>query len=1261
MKFTLSYYTVVVLGSLTGLAWGQEVAEREQDRLIVAATDADADEPLAGVSLRFNGSIAGNRYDRWVQTDEEGVASIEWDAGAEIKNLWMTASKPQFVPIHYIWRSERRAIELQDIINLEFQHGQEIGGIVRDEQGEPIQGASVTVRMPVDWPKLDNWVFTASEQVTDGEGRWQWDGAPKDLGRASISIEHPYYLPGRATASPGLDTVTVLEKGLQVTGRVVTTDGEPIAGAIARLGLDRFGTDEPEAYTDAEGKFVLENCKPGRTAVTVQAERYSPDMRALTVSTDDKVTDSGEFHLGPGHTLIVRIVDRAGNPIPGAVMATDTWRSHRTLAFRANADAEGRIQWQSAPDDTILCDFLKTEYMSTRNMPIAASDEEHVVTLHPPLTISGAVTDAATGEPVPAFEVRMGYRWQSRPQPSWSRDEGAHYRDGSYEYKFDEPIDGEYVLQVVAAGYLPASSRPFKSDEGAVTFDFALKFGSGITGTVLSPSGEPAAGVDVVRATPSNNLYLQRGELPRSTSAEVVHTDADGQFTLPPLDDDRFLLFALDDSGFAKATPDQFAASSEIHLQPWGRIEGRVLEGDQPGAGRQIAFYPRDASQQGPVRWSYSYNAPTDAKGRFELDRVVTGPGTVALVVMTESAGGARGSYGWQTLVDIKPGEITPVTIGGTGQRVVGRVQLDRKPDVVVDWTTNEPVSAERWDIENNRRDGSFFRCLGNIAADGRFEIPDVPPGDYKLTITVNGPSTDRWGGPGQAVGRTSIEFSVPEFPGGRSDEPLELGVITAKLFDTLDVGELAPDFVAEKLDGGQLRLRDLWGKLVLVDFWSTQNPQSATNLTERKSLHDAFQGDERFVLLSVSCDNRSELPRDFLRSLGLDWTHAYVGGMNSRTMRDFTVRSLPATFLIGPDGKVIAKNLNGAELEQSVFAALIDEGMFARAARMDPPPRFPVTRFEPAADAELAAEPAVVLLDNCDPNFDKDSPRTDGLRLISADGKELAVIREFNNAQMIGGAHGVAVDAERGRIYIRESAGERVCCFNRRGQKLWQVENVDAHVVVVDPKTGNLWASGGSRGETVVLDPNGIEVDAFANNGVDIAYDPHSDAFWLVGDEILKLNRDGQVLIRKPVDGWICPSVSVNPTNGEVWFIERRHSNIALSQNRLWKLDAEGNLLVNRDLEELNPFAVECNPRSGEVWVATLGAENGGLRRFAAGGEPLGAVDVQAYSLAMGRDGLWIATEEAVLKLDSAGKILVRYELDKPSQQSWLAIFDTE
>jgi hypothetical protein len=400
---------------------------------------------------------------------------FEWSKGGRIEFLWMTAKKAEFVPIHYTWRPDRTEVELAPKLELKFQPGQTIGGTVRDEAGEPIAGARVEFTMPVTWPQLQSHVFTMATLQTDEAGRWQFDGAPADAASVSITVEHPDYLAARAQATASMDNMAVMKQGPSVAGNVMDQNLEPVVGAKVLLGFSRFGSDEPSTQTDAEGRFVLKNCKTGPSLVTVVADGFAPASRELVVGEQNKEL---LFTLEPGHTLRARVVDVHGNPVAGAFFAADTWRGHRSLAYRVDTPADGRITWNGAPPDTVLYDIGKRGYMSTRNVAIKAGGDEFVVTLYPVLEISGMVTDAQTGEPIKDFTVTHGYQFQGNPRTYWDRDPGIDGNDGRYTYKFDEPMQG-YVIKVVAEGYLPENSRRLESTEGKVTFDFQLQPGEG--------------------------------------------------------------------------------------------------------------------------------------------------------------------------------------------------------------------------------------------------------------------------------------------------------------------------------------------------------------------------------------------------------------------------------------------------------------------------------------------------------------------------------------------------------------------------------------------------------------------------------------------------------------------------------------------------------------------------------------------------------------------------------------------------------------
>ena len=68
-----------------------------------------------------------------------------------------------------------------------------------------------------------------------------------------------------------------------------------------------------------------------------------------------------------------------------------------------------------------------------------------------------------------------------------------------------------------------------------------------------------------------------------------MKTGPDGRFafTSPK---GKFLLVAVGDAGYADASPEDFAKSDQLVLEPWGRLEGEVMAGRRPKANEEISF-----------------------------------------------------------------------------------------------------------------------------------------------------------------------------------------------------------------------------------------------------------------------------------------------------------------------------------------------------------------------------------------------------------------------------------------------------------------------------------------------------------------------------------------------------------------------------------------------------------------------------------------------------------------------------------------------
>ena len=132
-------------------------------------------------------------------------------------------------------------------------------------------------------------------------------------------------------------------------------------------------------------------------------------------------------------------------------------------------------------------------------------------------------------------------------------------------------------------------------------------------------------------------------------------------------------------------------------------------------------------------------------------------------------------------------------------------------------------------------------------------------------------------------------------------------------------VGKPAPLFTQNDVDGKPVSLGDLKGKVVLVDFWASwchpcrgENP----NLVKQYQMYK----NKGFIILSVSLDSKKENWENAIKQDGLTWLHVSdLKGWGNAVGRLYGVRAVPACFLVGTDGKIIANDLRGETLNSKL------------------------------------------------------------------------------------------------------------------------------------------------------------------------------------------------------------------------------------------------------------------------------------------------------------------------------------------------------
>jgi peroxiredoxin len=136
--------------------------------------------------------------------------------------------------------------------------------------------------------------------------------------------------------------------------------------------------------------------------------------------------------------------------------------------------------------------------------------------------------------------------------------------------------------------------------------------------------------------------------------------------------------------------------------------------------------------------------------------------------------------------------------------------------------------------------------------------------------------------------------------------------------------GAKFPDFDEKDIAGKSLSVANFKGKVVLIDFWATWCAPCVGELPNVIKSYEKHH-DKGFEIIGVSLDQNEAGLKSFTKDRNMTWQQYFDGkGWGNKLAQKYGIQSIPATFLLDGDGKIIGRDLRGEALEEAVAKALV-------------------------------------------------------------------------------------------------------------------------------------------------------------------------------------------------------------------------------------------------------------------------------------------------------------------------------------------------
>jgi protocatechuate 3,4-dioxygenase beta subunit/DNA-binding beta-propeller fold protein YncE len=1060
---------------------------------------------------------------------------------------------------------------------------------VLDESNRPVAGADIWIAE--DYPSFpvclpDRKPANASvESTPDGAADFIWPTGLKCNLIVRASGHVPTFVRGVAL-TPDRPYTLYMKAGQPITGVIRDRAGKPIVDAKVKAVPEKFLLDYmsefiPTGVTDAQGRFRLEHAAAGRHTVSAFVERSDPPVYTEPLAVDvpvDRPPAPLEMVALPGAALKGRFVTTQDIQLGG-----------REVFLSIRVPRAVTRQLRTGPDGSFTVDGI-------------------------PPTALGVVAFFDVGNYIAVME------WP-KPPPTCRTDMAAVHFSGLAPGVYDGITVHLYKPGTYSAVFRDEKGKPHEK-LGVVVEPWNRIFYTDANGHVAA---RIPPNVDVTLRY--LNTFDEKVDAVRLAEDETVERDFTRARPPKPVYDHEITGQVVDEQG---APVD----GVRVYLGNHGVVpQGDVRSHD-----------PKPTWESGSLSVAHTL---ADAQGKFRFNLLL--PGKTDLWTDRQSTHWAVARDVDSNSNDVKlvlrpkaaPYSFTGTVSDAAGQPVGGtRVCM-------FNWDNAElPLLAET----RTAADGRFEISLAAFASGRSRELRMVARSDagdlaWKVLPTCG-------------VDDIRLQFRPPAAAAGRlvdsRGQPLggarvwlyygQDAAMGNMMFHT-DILPLSPStttdadgrFVLRGLPkGATVSIRAKHPEYDQADAWYVKDVGPDTTVPDLKARDGiTVEGTVRFV------DNRpapgaTVTIQSFNRTLASVTTDA-AGAYRVAGLENMSMRSARLTATLGTakewEGtpEIQTNNLYAGDHARGIDITLGRSLAWRRAQWLGNKAPAPQSRAR------------VVVIDDADPATEGKPAYDDTIALLDSEGNSLWQQKGLGVAW---GRPAIAWDPNDRAVYVYNYLDRRIAKFGADGQRLpWQAEPLpkgqSIASLAVDAENGDLWAlttAGQIYGHNlIVFDRQGKRLREHNVAGNTIVYSPHDKCFWVTGKRLMKVGRDGKVILEPSVSfAWVSRQLAVNADDGSVWVSDESHPEVHDSHNRLFVIAADGQVRTQVDLGQRRPGQMAVDPAHRATWVMFYPA---GLTRLSLDGKVLAESPVIGdFTIEADTGCPWVSDKENLYRLASDG-----------------------